>query len=288
MDLLTGHWPARSLAHHSSLVRSIVLRSKSLRHERTRASGVSSLERLVGWFGRHSRPWSSVYPPLSMSRSRRGRPSSCVTVTSVGAETFSKIKVALSRLPFLTPPSIAVAPSFSIVVQSSPSRRRRRRHVFACRIWPLPQLPRSPLKEGMWPPPRHRHRSAVVAVDLPARPPVCLSVCLSVASTHSTICPPSMGAGWRGGPCSPLTTTSGHVGSLRPPALHVGKSGKWDKGVRRRASSSSILYLQRSAASISILHHHHHHHHLSLQSVMKDEREHVMRRGDEKRCMHKH
>ena len=121
MDLLTGHWPARSLAHHSSIVRSIVLRSKSLRHERTRASGVSSLERLVGWFGRHSRPWSSVYPPLSMSRCRRrGRPSSCVTVTSVGAETFSKIKVALSHLPFLTPPSIAVAPSFSIVVQSSP------------------------------------------------------------------------------------------------------------------------------------------------------------------------
>ena len=112
----------RSLIIRLSFVPSFCDQSHSGTNEREQAASPRWSGWLVGWFGRHSRPWSSVYPPLSMSRSRRrGRPSSCVTVTSVGAETFSKIKVALSHLPFLTPPSIAVAPSFSIVVQSSPS-----------------------------------------------------------------------------------------------------------------------------------------------------------------------
>ena len=111
----------RSLIIRLSFVPSFCDQSHSGTNEREQAASPRWSGWLVGWFRRHSRPWSSVYPPLSMSRSRRGRPSSCVTVTSVGAETFSKIKVALSRLPFLTPPSIAVAPSFSIVVQSSPS-----------------------------------------------------------------------------------------------------------------------------------------------------------------------
>ena len=124
-----------------------------------------------------------------------------------------------------------------------------------------------------------------------ARPPACLSVCLSVSREHSFHNLSTFNG--RGLARRALFASDHDVGARRvTPAACVTCGKIREMGQRSKMegelhSSSSILYLQRSAASISILHHHHHHH-LSLQSVMKDEREHVMRRGDEKRCMHKH
>ena len=245
----------RLLAHHSPLVRSSFCdQSHSGTNEREPAASARSGGSLA-WFRRRLRR-ASIRCPCHVTRRRR--PSSCVTVASVVAATFSEIKVALPHFFLLRrSPSRHHFPSLF-----NRRRRRRRRHVFARRIWPSllpsvrprllsPQLPRSPHVEGMWPPP-----SVVRSVGRSVSRSACLSVASNLFHNLSTL----YGSG-RARPWSPLTTSGipGHSVHLFYMWENQGNGTGEREGERERGREGGChvsLFLQRAVASISILHHH--------------------------------
>ena len=229
-----------SLARSSFAARSFfVLRSKSLRHERTRASGVCS-------FGRFSclvqATSASCVHPLSMSRDTS---TSSVELCDRRLRRCRDIQRNQSRpSSFLPPPSIAIAPSFSIVVQSPPPPSSS-----SCLRSPYlavpPSLRPSSPPQSSTPSIASCGRNVATAIGCSVGRSVGQSVCLSVR--REQLIPQFVYPLWaRAGAAVVASDHLGHTRSLRPLVLHVGKSRKWDRreggreGGREGAMSASF------------------------------------------------